>query len=88
MQDGVNVESAGRVFDEADTIVADAQAQIGGVAFELFNVALAGAGETVKRGEDAHGGVAVDAAHVCTRSWSEDDLFHAREPVSGGGLRA
>jgi hypothetical protein len=43
VQDGVNVESAGRVLDEADAVVADAQAQIVGVAFELLDVALAGA---------------------------------------------
>ena len=87
MQDGVNVEGAGRVLDEADAIVADAQTQIVGVAFELLDVALAGAGEAVQRGENAHGGVAVDAAYVGTRGWGEDDLFHVREPVSGGGLR-
>jgi hypothetical protein len=87
VEDGVNVEGAGRVLDEADAIVADAQAQIVGVALELLDVALAGAGEVVERGEDAHGGVAVDAAHIGARGWGEDDLFHAREPVSGGGLR-
>ncbi len=87
MQDGVNVECAGRVLDEADAVIADAQAQIVGVAFELLDVALAGTGEAVQRGEDAHGGLAVDAAHVGARGWGEDDLFHAREPVSGGGLR-
>jgi len=52
VQDGVNVECAGRVLDEADAVVADAQAQIVGVALELLDIALAGAGEVVERGEN------------------------------------
>lgn len=69
-------------------IVTDAQAQIVGVALELLGIALASAGEMVQRGENAHGRVAVDAAHVGVRGWSEDDLFHAQKPVSGEALRA
>jgi hypothetical protein len=64
VQDGVNVERAGRVFDEADAVVANAQSQLASVAFELLDVALAGAGEAIQCGEDAHGAVAVDAAHI------------------------
>ena len=49
MLDGGDVQGIAEVV-EADAVVADAQAQIVGVAFELLDVALAGAGEAVERG--------------------------------------
>lgn len=48
MQDGVNVECAGRVLSEADEIVADAWAQIVGVALELLDISPTGAGDVVQ----------------------------------------
>jgi hypothetical protein len=41
-----------------------AQSQLASVAFELLDVALAGAGEAIQCGEDAQGGVPLDAAHI------------------------
>ena len=64
MQDGVNEDGSRRLFVEADAVVADAEAEFAGVALQLLDVAFAGAGEAIESGENAHGGLAVDAAHV------------------------
>jgi len=77
MEDGVNVESTGRFFCEVDAVIADAEAQLSGVAFELLDVTLAGLGEAMEGGEDAHGSLAVDAADVGARRWGKDDLLNA-----------
>ena len=44
MQDGVNEDGSGRLFVEADAVVADAEAEFAGVSLQLLDVALAGAG--------------------------------------------
>ncbi len=64
MSYGVDVESVLGFFGEADAIVSDAKAQLAGVALQLLDVAFARLGEAVDRGEDALGGIAVDAADI------------------------
>jgi hypothetical protein len=82
MEDGVDVESAGRFFCEANAVIANAEAQLDGVAFELLDVALAGLGEVMEGSEDAHSGLAVDAADIA-RAGGVKMIFFTPVPVSG-----
>jgi hypothetical protein len=45
------------------------------VSLELFNVPLAGLGEAMQYGEDAHGSVAVETADVGARARSDQAIF-------------
>ena len=74
---GVDDEGVLRLFGEADAVVADAEPEFFGVALELLDIAFAGLGEAVEGGENPHGRLAVDAAHVGAYRGCEDDLFHA-----------
>ena len=77
MQNGVNVNSAGRVFDEADSVVADPQTQLASFSLKPLNIAIAGASEAIQRREYAHGRLAVDTSHIGARGWSKDNFLHA-----------
>jgi len=75
--DGVNSESVGMLLGEAHAVVADAQAQFAGLSMELLDIALTGLREAVQRGEDAHSGLAVNAANVSLRGDGKDNSLHA-----------
>lgn len=77
MKDSVNAESVRILFGEADAVVADAQAQFAGLSLELLHIAFAGLSKAVQRGEDAHGSLAVDAAHVSLSGDGKDNFLHA-----------
>jgi len=77
MQRGMDEKRSGRFLGEADAVIADAEAEFAEVSLQFPDVALAGAGKAIQRGKDAHGGFAVDAAHIGICSRREDDLFHA-----------
>ncbi len=66
MQNGVNEDGSGRLFVEADAVVADAKAEFAGVALQLLDVALASAGEAIESGENAHGSLAVEVGESGT----------------------
>lgn len=50
--DGVNAECLGMLLSEADTVIADAEAPLAGLALELLHVARAVLGQTLDRQED------------------------------------
>lgn len=64
-------------FGEADAVVADAESQLARVSLQLLDVAVARLGEAVETGEDAHGGVAVDAADIGACRYDKEDLLHS-----------
>jgi hypothetical protein len=64
-------------FSEAEAVIADAEAQLSGLSLKLLDVALAGLGEAMERGEDAHGGVAVETADVGAGTLGPGDFLHA-----------
>lgn len=76
MSHGVDEEGVLRFFGEADAVVADTQPQVTGVTLDLLDVAFAPLGEAMESGEDAHGGVAIDAAEIGARRNGKDDLLH------------
>lgn len=75
MQDGVNVNSAGRVFDEADSVVADPQTQLASFSLKPLNIAIAGASEAIQRREYAHGRLAVDTSHIARADGVKTTFF-------------
>jgi hypothetical protein len=77
MADGMDAEGVVRFFRETDAVVADAEAQLAGLSLELLDIALTGLGEAKECGEDAHGGVAVEAADVGAGALGPDDFLHA-----------
>ncbi len=63
--DGVDVERVGVVFSEADTVIADTQAELGRVAaLEFLHIAPAVFGQAVNGRQDVHGDVLRDGADV------------------------
>ena len=74
----MNEQGVRRFLGEANTVVADAKAQLGGVALQLLDIALAGFGEAVESSEDAHRHIAINLPNVGSRGSSKDDLLHAR----------
>lgn len=77
VEDGVDAEDVGMFFGEADAVVADTQAQFAGLSLKLLHVTFAGLRKAVKRGEDVHGSLAVDAANVCLSGDGKDNFLHA-----------
>jgi len=74
MEDAPDFEGVGDV-DEEKPVVGDAEPEF--VApLKRLHVALAGAGEAVERGENAHGSLAVDAAHIGLGLLGPDDPLH------------
>ena len=76
MADGMDAQGVVRLLGEADAIVADTKAQLARLSLELFNVALASLGKAVQHGENAHGGVPIQAANVGAGALGPGD-FHA-----------
>lgn len=74
MEDSADFEGVGDV-DEEEPVVADAEPEFV-PPLQCLYVALAGADEAVERGKNTHGGVTVDAAHVCLGWISPDDPLH------------
>ena len=58
--DGVDDEGVLRLFGEADAVVADAKAELFGIALQLLDVSFAGLGEAVESGKNPHGVGAAD----------------------------
>jgi len=77
MTDGMNVQSVVGFFGEANSVIADAEAQFAGLSLELLDIALACLGETKERGEDAHGGVTVEPPDVSAGAFGPGDSPHA-----------
>ncbi len=61
--------------DEEEPVVADAEAEFV-PPLQGFYVALTGADEAVKRCENAHGHLAVDASNIGPGRFSPDDPLH------------
>ena len=74
---GVDDEGVLGLFGEADAVVADAEPKLFGVALQLLDVALAGLGEAVERGENPHGVGAVDAPDIGAGRGRPVDQLHA-----------
>ena len=76
MEDAPDFEGIGDVGKEKP-VVADAEAELRRLdVLEALHVAFAGAGEAIQRGENAHGGLAVDAAHIGLGRFGPDDPLH------------
>lgn len=73
----VDEKSVRGFFRETDTVVSDAQAQFTRVPLHFSNIAVAGFGKAVESCEDAHGGVAIDAAHLSACRSGKEDFLHA-----------
>ncbi len=63
MTDGMNVQSVVGFFGEANSVIADAEAQFAGLSLE--------------RGEDAHGGVTVEPPDISAGAFGPGDFLHA-----------
>jgi uncharacterized OsmC-like protein len=77
MEDGVNAENVGMFFGKTHAVVANAQAKFAGLSPELFHIAFTGCSKAVQRSQDAHCGLAIDAAHVSLSGDSKDNSPHA-----------
>ena len=64
-------------FGEANSVIADAEAQFAALSLELLDIVLACLGETKERGEDAHGGVTVEPPDVSAGPFGPGDFPHA-----------
>jgi hypothetical protein len=73
----MNAEGVVRFFGEAHAVIADAETLLARLSLELFNVPLAGLGEAMQYGEDAHGSVAVETADVGAGALGPGDFLHA-----------
>ena len=73
----MDAEGVVRFFGEADAVVTDAEAQLAGLSLELLGVAFAGFSKAKEYGEDAHGGIAVEAADIGAGALGPGDFLHA-----------
>ncbi len=86
MQDGVNVERAGRVFDEADAVVADAQAQLAVLPSSFL---MSPSPVRAKRSSAVRMRMAVSRSmrRTSARAGGVKMIFFTPGPVRVGGLR-
>ena len=87
VQDGVNVERAGRVFDEADAVVADAQAQLARCCLASF--LMSPSPVRAKRSSAVRMRMAVSRSmrRTSARAGGVKMIFFTPGPVRVGGLR-
>ena len=74
VEDAADFEGVGDV-DEEEAVVPGAEAEFF-PSLEGLYVALSGADEAVEGGENAHGGVSVDAANIGLGRFGPDDPLH------------
>ncbi|HKR26951.1 MAG TPA: hypothetical protein VJS11_05835 [Acidobacteriaceae bacterium] len=64
----MNVECAGRVFDETDPVVASSQAQLRRIdVLKLLYVTLTRSSEAIQRRQNPHSHLTVNAANIGSR---------------------